>query len=89
MVKIQYKKYFIHDKQIPYKDKHIAQNSSTKFLGLIINVTLSLKNHIDYLKAKKFSARFAIRTVKSLLSMDALKMLYFSDIHSVMTYDVI
>ena len=46
------------------------------------------KSHRLY-TAKLNSACFVIRTVKSLLSKDSLKMLQFSYIHSVMTYSVI
>jgi hypothetical protein len=55
------------DVQLAYKDKHIVQTSNTKFLGLILNDTLSCKNHIDYVAAKLNSACFAVRIVKSLL----------------------
>jgi hypothetical protein len=51
--------------------------------------TVSWKNHINYVIAKLNSACFAIRTVKSLLLKDALKMLYFSYIHSVISYGII
>jgi hypothetical protein len=43
---------------------HNVQTSSKKFLGLIIDDTLSWKNHIDYITAELNSASFAIRTVK-------------------------
>jgi hypothetical protein len=50
---------------------------------------LSWKNHTDYKTVKLNSAHFAIRTVKSLLSKDALKVLYSSYIHSIVSYGVI
>jgi hypothetical protein len=77
------------DIQIDYKDKYTEQTSSTKFLGLIIGDEISWKNQLDYRTAKLNSACFAIRTVRSVLSKDAMKMLYFSYIHSVISYGVI
>jgi len=56
---------------------------------LITDDTLSWKNHVDYVTPKLNSTCFVVRTVKSLLSKDVLKMLYFSYIHSVMTCRVI
>jgi hypothetical protein len=55
------------DIQLAYKNKHIVQTSSTKFLGLMIDDTLSWKNHIDYVTAELNSACFAVRMVKLLL----------------------
>jgi hypothetical protein len=57
---------------------YIVQTSSTKFLGLIIGYTLfweKKKNTHRLYTAKLNSACFVIRTIKSLLSKDALKML--------------
>ena len=68
---------------------HIVCTSSTKFLGLIVDDALSWKNHTAYIRAKLNSACVAIRNVKSLLSKDALKMLYSSYIHSVVSCGVI
>jgi hypothetical protein len=58
-------------------------------LGLIIDDNLSWKTHIDYLLFKLNSAFFATRTVKSVMSQDALRMIYFSYVHSIMTYGII
>jgi hypothetical protein len=71
------------------KDKFIIRTSSSKFLGLIMDDALTWKHHIDYITGKLNAACFAVKTVKSLLSREALKILSFSYIHSVMTYDMI
>jgi hypothetical protein len=72
-LKLTTRKNFSHDIQIAYKYKLIVRTSSTKFLGLIVDDTLSWKNHKGYITAKLDSACFAIRAVQSLLSKDALK----------------
>jgi hypothetical protein len=64
--------------QIGDKDKYIVRTSSIKFLGLIINDTLTWKRHIDYITRKLNAACFAIKTVNSLLSREALKIIYFA-----------
>jgi hypothetical protein len=47
-------------------------------MGLIIDVILTWNHHIDYIAGKPNAACFAIKTVKSLLSREALKILYIS-----------
>jgi hypothetical protein len=56
--------------------------SSTKFLGLRIDETLSWKYHIDQLVTKLSSARYAVRTVNYLMSQETLRMIYFSYVYS-------
>jgi hypothetical protein len=77
------------DIHIGHKDKYIVRTPSTKFLSLITDDALTWKHHIHYLTGKLNAACCAVTTVKSLLSRKALKILYFSYIHSIMTYGVI
>jgi hypothetical protein len=77
------------DVQIGHISKYIVRTSSTKFLGLIIEDALMWKHHIDYIISKLKATCFAVKTVKSLLSREALKILHFSYIHSIMTYGII
>jgi hypothetical protein len=82
-------------KQNERKTQIIAPNSinaninSIKFLGLTIDNLLSWNDHIDVLTTKLSKASYAIRSVKPLLSMDSLRMIYFSYAHSVMSYGII
>jgi len=71
---------------ISYDNKHINDISSIKFLGLIINDTLSWKSHIDQFMSKLSSVCYAVRTVKAVMTPETLTMICFSYIHSVMTY---
>jgi hypothetical protein len=71
---------------VSYGNKLITNTHSTNFLGLIIDSTLSWKHHIDILRSKLF---YAIRTVKSLMTQESLRIIYFSYFHSVMTYGII
>jgi len=92
------KTHFIHfvtensssiDFNIIYGNKKIANVYNTKFLGLTLDNTLSCRTHIDTIIPKLSSANFALRVVKPSLSLDLLKMVYYSYSHSIMTYGLI
>jgi hypothetical protein len=74
--------------EIIYEHKQIPNSSITKFLGLNLDNTLTWKNHIDLVKSKLCSACFA-RSVKPILSQNVLRMIYFSQVHSVLNYGII
>jgi len=86
---------FLTKKQNERKIQIIAPNSintninSTKFLGLIIDNSLSWKDHIAALTSKLNKACYAIRSIKPFLSVDILRMICFSYVHSVMTYGIL
>jgi hypothetical protein len=63
--------------------------NTIKFLGLIIDSTLSWKQHIDSIIPKLNRACFAIRQVKPYIALEALKTIYFSYFHSIVTYGII
>ena len=75
--------------QIVIPDSIIPNVNSTKFLGLTIDSTLSWKGHILDLSTKLNKACYAFRAVKSFMSLKALKTVYFSYFHSIMSYGVI
>ena len=74
---------------ISYGNKPITGTHSTKFLGLVVDNILSWKNHADQLMSKLSNACYAVRTVKSFMSHKALRIIYFSYVHSIMTYGII
>jgi len=74
---------------INYLNKTIANVPYTKFLGLVVDDTLTWDNHIDQLISRLNSACYAIRAVKAMLSRKALRMLYFSYAHSVISCSII
>jgi len=67
----------------------IENSLSTSFLGLILDKTLSWQLHIDKLCAKLKSACYILRTLKPILTLRNLKMIYFSCIHSIIIYGII
>jgi hypothetical protein len=63
--------------------------NNTKFLGLIIDSSFSWKDHIIELTSKLNKACYAIRAIKPFMSLDAMKMIYYSYVQSVMSYSII
>jgi len=59
--------------------------NSTKFLGLIIDSTLSWSDQILALTSKLSKACYAIWAVKYCVSLDVLRTIYFSYVHSVIS----
>jgi hypothetical protein len=75
--------------RINLNNTQIERTLNTKFLGLIIDNTLPWKAHIDYILPKLSTACYAIRFLKSLISPNNLRMIYFSYVHSIITYGII
>ena len=77
------------DFSIKRGNNKIANVYNTKFLGLTLDNTLSWRAYIDTINPKLSSASFALRVLKPFLSLDSLKIVYYSYFHSVMTYGLI
>jgi len=60
----------------------------TKFLGLTVNCPLTWTNHIDFLTKKLSNTCYLIHNIKPFLSISALKMVYHSLFHSIMSYGI-
>jgi len=71
--------------QIGTTNSIITNINCTKFLGLIIDSTLSWKYHINEITPKLNKACYVIRTLTFLRSSEVLKMVYFSYFHSIMS----
>ena len=71
------------------EDKQIPVATETKFLGIFINNTLSLKTHIEHIKPKLSSACYAMTSIKPYVSLHTLKMIYYSYLHSVMNHGLL
>jgi hypothetical protein len=67
----------------------IKNTTSTKFLGLTIDETLSWKYHIHQVLPRLSSACYAIRVTAPLVSEDTLRMIYYSYAHSIISYGII
>jgi hypothetical protein len=78
-----------HRPNIGYNNKQFSTCTQTKYLGLIIDPTLSWKSHLDHLMNKLSMACYAIRAVKPYVSQESLRAIYFSYFHSLMSYGII
>jgi hypothetical protein len=75
--------------QVKYENKQISTVNETKVLGILINNNLSWKLHIESIKTKPNSACYTMRTVRSLVSTNTLKIICHSYFHSIMTYGLL
>jgi len=74
---------------IDHNNRTIPICSSTKFLGLTVDCTLSWRHHIDSVTKKLSTICYLIRNIKSYLSVSMLRMIYHSLFHSIMSYGII
>jgi hypothetical protein len=61
----------------------------TKVLGLNMQCDLTWNKHIEEIIKKLITAIYMIRNVKPVVSVKALKSIYYSYFHSNMTYGII
>jgi hypothetical protein len=83
------KHYYNVNTEIKYDQKYVTKATMTKFLGLIMDDTLSWKQHIDQVVSEMCAACCAIRNIKSLVSQDISRIIYFAHIHSIISYGII
>jgi hypothetical protein len=77
------------DLNITLMNNKIVNSANTKFLGLIIEETLSWKCHVNQILPRLSSACYAIRVITPLMTEDTLKMIYHAYVHSIITYGII
>jgi hypothetical protein len=80
--------YFI-DKNSGYNNKLIANVSNAKFLGIVTDNTSSWRIPIEHIGTKLSAACHAMGSVKPYMSQETLKMVYYSCLHSIMSYRLI
>jgi hypothetical protein len=82
--------YFSTDSiQTDYDQKSMTNATEVRFLGLILDDTLSWKRHIGQLMGKLCSTCYALWNIKSVVSQDTLRIVYFAHIHSLLSYGII
>jgi hypothetical protein len=75
--------------QISYDQTKLTNVTESKFLVLIIDSTLSWKQHIDYVIKQISIACYALRNIKYFIPLDTLKLIYFAHIHSIISYGLV
>ena len=71
---------------VKYEHKNISNSTETKFLGLIIDETLSWNQHIDQIASKLCSACYILWNLKHIVPQSTLRIIYYAYIHSVLSY---
>ena len=72
-----------------YDHKDTANSTETKFLGLIIDETLSWNQHTDTMAAKLCSACYVLRNLTHIVPQSTLRIIYYAHIHSILSYSII
>ena len=85
-----------YDFQPYYENKQITKVETIKFLGITLKTIkflgitldskLSWKQHIEDLTPRLNKACFAIRSIKPFMSIEAMRLVYFSYFHSILSY---
>jgi len=83
------KNYYQVKTKVKYEHKNISNSTGTKFLGLIIDETLSWNQLIDQIATKLCSACYALRNLKHTVPQSTLRTIYYSYIHSILSYGII
>jgi hypothetical protein len=78
----------IENSPIKYIHAQINSTQAMDFLGVSLDPTLSWQGHITKTIKKLSSACFAIRSLKSLLTINDLKIIYFAYAHSIIAYGI-
>jgi hypothetical protein len=78
-----------HEAPIGHNNNFISNSTSTKFLRVIIENTLSWKAHMDHLLSKLCMTCYSVRTIKSFICQKNLNLIYYSYFYSLMTYGII
>lgn len=77
------------DINITYNNNKITAISGVKFLGIHANDTLSWKIHIENIIPKLSTFCYIMRSIKPYMSLNTLRMVYYSYFNSVINYGLI
>jgi hypothetical protein len=70
-------------------NKLVQSTTKLKLLGILIDSTVSWSEHIEMIIPKLNQACFVLRTLRSTLSLESLKMIYHAHFHSILTYGLV
>jgi len=88
-IEFRTKNYYQVKTKVKYEHKSISNSSETKFLGLIIDETLSWNQHVDYIATKLNSACYTLRNLKHIVPQSILRTIYYAYIRSILSYGII
>jgi len=88
-VEFRMKNYYEVKTKVTYDHTNISNSTETKFLGLITDETLSWNQHVDQIATKLCSACYALRNLKHIVPQSTLRTIYYTYIHSILSYGII
>jgi hypothetical protein len=88
-IEFKTKNYYQVQTKVQYDHKDLTNSTETKFLGLIIDETLSWNQHTDLIAAKLCSACYVLRNLKHIVPQATLRTIYYAYIHSILSYGII
>jgi hypothetical protein len=77
-MKCSAKQDFINKLNIEYGNKNLIELNEVTFLGMTLDNMISWQKHIETIIGKLNKACYIIRKSKQYLSIDALKMVYYT-----------
>jgi hypothetical protein len=75
--------------KVKHEHTNISNSTETKFLGLIIDETLSWNQHFNQIATKVCSACYVLRNLKHTVPQSTLRKIYYTYIHSILSYGII
>jgi len=88
-VEFRKKNYYQVKTNVKYEHINISNSTETKFLGSIIDETLSWNQHVHQIATKLCSACFALRNLKHIVPLSTLRTIYYAYIHSILSNGII
>jgi hypothetical protein len=73
---------------IEHNANKISAVNSIKFLGVIIDSSLTWKEHTDHINSKLNSLGYMARSLRPVLGQKIILKIYFSYVHSVLNYGI-
>jgi hypothetical protein len=70
-------------------NKLVQNTTKLKLMGLLIDSIMSWSEHIEMIIPKLNQACFVLRTLRSTLSLESLKMIYHAHFHSILTHGLV
>jgi hypothetical protein len=86
---LERKNYYQVKTNVKYEHKNISNSTKTNFLWLIIDETLSWKQHTDQTATKLCSACYALRNLKHAVPQSTLRTIFYAHVHSILSYGTI
>jgi hypothetical protein len=83
------KKHILIDNTLLYRIGKNCNEKAAKFIGILIDENLTWKHHLTHINKEVSRALFSLKQVKHFLPKQCMKTLYYSLIHSHLSYGLL